>query len=412
MANPAPQSDELRRKTMSRTARSPAVAEDRRPQSRRTGFRQFTGPCRVCSRLKQNGWSSRAIFRSSSSGPTAARATSTCSISSRRPRPRYRGPFRPIRTNVPGIEITERLPRLAKLADKFAIVRSLHHERDEHSGGTHRFLTGYASKAANLNDAEYPELGSVVAKQLAGRGHGGVPLFVANTKFYGGGPAYLGPAYGPFMPNPNPLSSTGDNTYDPIPIYRTRRHARQPVPHLRRRAHARSPLRPAPHARPIAAQARRKRRRSPPSIRFSSRRCRCSLASRTRRGVRYFAARTSGPANATATRTGARACSPAGGCRGRRPLRAVPGGVSAAARRPAAPATGTTTPSTRDIFKAYEDKLPVLDQSISALIEDLYAARPRQHVLFIFCGEFGRTPQNRNIRTPAAARAAITGRGR
>jgi hypothetical protein len=78
----------------------------------------------------------------------------------------YRGPFQPIRTNVPGIEITEELPKLARLADKFAIVRSLHHERNEHSGGTHRFLTGYASRAANLNDAEYPELGSVVARQL------------------------------------------------------------------------------------------------------------------------------------------------------------------------------------------------------------------------------------------------------
>src|SRR5579871_4029090 len=55
----------------------------------------------------------------------------------------YRGPFKPIPTNVPGIEITELLPTLATMADKFAIVRSLHHERNEHSGGTNRFLTGY-----------------------------------------------------------------------------------------------------------------------------------------------------------------------------------------------------------------------------------------------------------------------------
>src|SRR6516165_4371895 len=42
-----------------------------------------------------------------------------------------RGPFRPIRTNVPGIQISEHLPRLAKLADRFALVRSLHHNRAE-----------------------------------------------------------------------------------------------------------------------------------------------------------------------------------------------------------------------------------------------------------------------------------------
>ncbi|HLQ45895.1 MAG TPA: DUF1501 domain-containing protein, partial [Planctomycetaceae bacterium] len=105
----------------------------------------------------------------------------------------YRGEFLPIPTNVPGVEITELLPTLARMADKFAIVRSLHHERAEHSGGTNRFLTGYPSKAANLNDSEFPEIGSIVAKQLDAQARD-IPLFIANTKFYGGGPAYLGPA--------------------------------------------------------------------------------------------------------------------------------------------------------------------------------------------------------------------------
>src|SRR5688572_16265433 len=77
-----------------------------------------------------------------------------------------RGPFQPIRTNVPGMEITELLPTLAKSADKYTIIRSLHHQRAEHSGGTHRFLTGYPSIAANLQDSEYPDIGSIVAKQL------------------------------------------------------------------------------------------------------------------------------------------------------------------------------------------------------------------------------------------------------
>src|SRR5436190_20373282 len=51
-----------------------------------------------------------------------------------------RGPFKPTRTNVPGMDINEHLPTLAKMADKFTLVRSLHHQRGEHSGGTHRFL--------------------------------------------------------------------------------------------------------------------------------------------------------------------------------------------------------------------------------------------------------------------------------
>src|SRR6516162_4459104 len=131
-----------------------------------------------------------------------------------------RGLFRPIRTNVPGLDICELFPRLATMADKFTILRSLHHERGEHSGGTHRFLTGHSSIAANLPNAENPEIGSIVARLLEGQHGGDVPVFAADTQFYGGGPAYLGRAYAPFMPFANnPVSASGNNTYDPIPIY-------------------------------------------------------------------------------------------------------------------------------------------------------------------------------------------------
>ena len=130
----------------------------------------------------------------------------------------YRGEFQPIPTNVPGLDICELLPNLAGMADKFSIVRSLFHNRNEHSGGTCRFLSGYTPKAANPADAEYPELGSVVAKQLEDQVED-MPLFVANTKFYGGGPAYLGAAYSAFMPNSKSITSSGANRYDPVPLF-------------------------------------------------------------------------------------------------------------------------------------------------------------------------------------------------
>jgi len=53
----------------------------------------------------------------------------------------YRGIWNPIKTNVPGIEITEMFPRQAKVADKFAVLRSLHHDTGDHFGGSHRMLT-------------------------------------------------------------------------------------------------------------------------------------------------------------------------------------------------------------------------------------------------------------------------------
>ena len=54
----------------------------------------------------------------------------------------YRGIFRPIKTNVPGIEISELFPMQAKIADKFTIVRSCHHTFADHGGGHKRFMTG------------------------------------------------------------------------------------------------------------------------------------------------------------------------------------------------------------------------------------------------------------------------------
>ncbi|MFP6751600.1 MAG: DUF1501 domain-containing protein, partial [Pirellulaceae bacterium] len=132
----------------------------------------------------------------------------------------YRGPFRPIATNVPGIEISEELPLLSRLADKFALVRSLHHERAEHSGGTNRLLTGYPSIQANLKRSEFPTIGSVVAKHTEAQ-LSEIPSFIGNTEFYGGGAAYLGPSCEAYMPNEFPDSSTGNNRYAPVPIYRT-----------------------------------------------------------------------------------------------------------------------------------------------------------------------------------------------
>src|SRR4051812_17853347 len=117
----------------------------------------------------------------------------------------YRGEFKPIQTNVPGIEITELLPNLAKMADKFSLVRSLYHNRNEHSGGTGRLLSGYASVAADPFQSEYPVIGSVVAKHLEDQVRD-LPLYVANSSLYGGGPGHLGPAYVPFMFSGDPGS--------------------------------------------------------------------------------------------------------------------------------------------------------------------------------------------------------------
>jgi len=75
----------------------------------------------------------------------------------------YRGEFRPIKTNVPGMEVCEHLPLHGKCADKYAIVRSVHHTFSDHGGGHKRFLTGRdpMSPVGFVND--HPMVGSIVA---------------------------------------------------------------------------------------------------------------------------------------------------------------------------------------------------------------------------------------------------------
>jgi hypothetical protein len=304
--------------------------------------------------------------------------------------PEIRGPFRPIRTNVPGLQITELLPTLAKMADKFALVRSLRHNRAEHSGGTNRFLTGYSSVAANLNDSEFPDIGSVVAKQLQGEARD-LPLYVANTKSYGSGPAYLGPSYAPFMPAPNPLSSTGNNTYDPIPIYLSKNSGASLVVTedgtltLRRR-----------HALMQTLDALPRTLDRPEKL--------AAFDDFQRRAIEILAGRRTREAfdlSREQPRTHARYGNTHWGkslLTARRLVEAGVRFVQCQAEFRLRAETGRTSnwddhSVNSHIFKAYEEKMPFFDQAVSALIEDLHQRGLDRHVLFLFCGEFGRTPR-------------------
>lgn len=111
--------------------------------------------------------------------------------------------FKPIQTNVPGIEISELMPRLTKLADKYTILRSVSIGRDDwgHSADLY-WLTGNPRK--DVGTPKYPLYGSVVAKiKPAGAA---VPSFVALGSVGGYSAAigenYLGSAYDALQINP------------------------------------------------------------------------------------------------------------------------------------------------------------------------------------------------------------------
>jgi hypothetical protein len=92
-----------------------------------------------------------------------------------------RGPFRPIASRVPGVAVCEGLPRLARLADKFTLIRSLTHEMKFHNSAGYYSLTGRAPAVDDIGLRDVPELfpayGSVVDRLAPGPE--GVPTFVA-----------------------------------------------------------------------------------------------------------------------------------------------------------------------------------------------------------------------------------------
>lgn len=117
----------------------------------------------------------------------------------------YRGEYNPIPTNVPGIDICEHLPKLAGLADKYALIRSVAHTFSDHGGGHKKFLTGRDPMAPVGFVNDYPMVGSMVAKVLENR-RAGVPNYIAGMDngrqgidTFSFGSAYLGPGTHPFI---------------------------------------------------------------------------------------------------------------------------------------------------------------------------------------------------------------------
>jgi hypothetical protein len=116
----------------------------------------------------------------------------------------YRGDFKPIKTNVPGIDVCEYMPLHAKIADKFAVIRSIAHKFADHGGGHKRFLTGRDPLEPTGTVNDYPMVGSVVAKVRQDLRRG-VPNYVCEVDggrqqidTFAFGSAYLGPATHPF----------------------------------------------------------------------------------------------------------------------------------------------------------------------------------------------------------------------
>lgn len=131
----------------------------------------------------------------------------------------FRGPFQPIETVVPAIQLCEHLPRLAGQADKFSLVRSFGLRSSDHGPADHYMLTGWLP-GGGFNGGlkpnnQRPAHGAIISKQLGPRGS--VPPYVCLPKMHNsGGASYLGSTAAPFVVEADP-SAPGFAVPDLVP---------------------------------------------------------------------------------------------------------------------------------------------------------------------------------------------------
>jgi hypothetical protein len=109
-----------------------------------------------------------------------------------------RGPYRPIATSVPGTRMGELLPRLARIADRYGLVRSMSHGNADHDGGMHVCLTGHSRPEEHT-----PCIGSVASRLRPARAM--LPSYVwlqnldADVRLWYLTGGFLGPAHAPLL---------------------------------------------------------------------------------------------------------------------------------------------------------------------------------------------------------------------
>jgi hypothetical protein len=127
-----------------------------------------------------------------------------------------RGTFRPIATNVPGIAICEHLPRMARLADRYAIVRSVTHLQSNHPAAAYWMMIGSpiqrpSNEAGAMSRLDRPHPGSALARVLGPTPTSVPPFVMLPEAMQPNGPersgqhaGFLGAAFDPYRINSDP----------------------------------------------------------------------------------------------------------------------------------------------------------------------------------------------------------------
>jgi hypothetical protein len=117
-----------------------------------------------------------------------------------------RGEFGMVRTNLAGVHYSEHMQRLARIADKTTVIRSIRHDQGNHGAGNHYMMTGAPPRipvGCGAFVSFHPSMGSVVAHER-GAPRGLPAYFTMPSMSRSGGPNFLGARFAPFVVSDNP----------------------------------------------------------------------------------------------------------------------------------------------------------------------------------------------------------------
>lgn len=290
----------------------------------------------------------------------------------------FRGPFGVIDTNVPGIRIGELLPRLARCADKYALLRSVAHTGGGHPSGSLQILGG----DPDANDKLFPVFPDwmTVVSHLRRDPSRSIPNYVAVNpvdtydNFTIAGPGYLGASYEPFK-------VLGDPSSPQFQIPNIGLHSAD-EPGLRRRVELKSGLDRLRRGLDLSGTM-------------------AAIDGFERQAVGLLtspAAQAAFDLNREDPATRDRYGRNAWGQQCLLARRLVEAGVDVVATEFDGPLCGRVQnwddhAVNQHIFESYPFRMPTFDQAVSALIEDVYARGLDRRVLVVVTGEFGRTPR-------------------
>jgi uncharacterized protein (DUF1501 family) len=285
----------------------------------------------------------------------------------------YRGPYKAISTNVPGIRISELLPRQARIADKYALIRSIHHRGICHQQGLQTVLTGHEELTLKPKP-DHPDAFCILNKLREGSGKT-LPNYISLPSLPYSGAGYLGLGYEQFVvsgdPNDPKFTVPGIGLKDPRAQQRVHRRLQM----MEQLDEARRYLEAVP-----TAAARGKFYEQAVDLVTSTQAAEAFDLSKEDEKLRDRYGR---------NRWGQQ-CLLA-----RRLVEAGVGAVTVSFFGIEKGMSGNWDDHAVnwDVFKAMAERAPHFDQAVTALIEDVYARGLDKKIMILVTGEFGRTPR-------------------